>query len=144
VIEVEVRRHIQGPRPAVWALYTDHVSWTDWAGVGRVRLAREGDPPPNGVGCVRAITNAGLTVQEEVLEFEPPKRMAYTVLKGGLPMKDHRGEVTFEDDGDGTLIVWRCRFRSRIPGLGPALRAIVNRVFTRALAGLARRFPASS
>ena len=62
--------------------------------------------------------------------------------EGGLPMKNHLGEVVFEPDGDGTLVTWRCRFDSKIPGLGGPLRVIVTRVFRTALDGLARHaFP---
>jgi hypothetical protein len=50
--------------------------------------------------------------------------------------------VTFEPDGDGTRVVWRCRFDSRIPGLGGLMRRFVTRFFRSALEGLAqRRFP---
>jgi hypothetical protein len=64
-------------------------------------------------------------------------------LVGGVPLlRDHLGEVRFEPDGDGTRVVWRCRFESRIPGLGGLLRALVTRMFRQALEGLARkRFP---
>src|SRR5688572_18464627 len=42
--EVVVRKRIAGGRQAVWDVYTDHVSWSRWAGIGGVRLAREGQP----------------------------------------------------------------------------------------------------
>jgi carbon monoxide dehydrogenase subunit G len=62
--------------------------------------------------------------------------------KGGGPMKNHLGEVIFEPDGDGTRVVWRCRFDSRIPGLGGLMRRFVTRFFRSALEGLAHRcFP---
>ena len=68
--------------------------------------------------------------------------MTYRLVSGGLPMKDHLGEVTFEPDGEGTRVVWRCRFDSRIPGLGGLLQRFVTRFFESALEGLARRhFP---
>jgi len=145
VEQVEVRRHFDAPRQAVWDAYTDHLSWNEWAGMGRVRLARPGEPAPNGVGCVRVIGPGAVAAHEEVLEFEPPKRMLYRVVKGGPLLRDHLGEVTLEDDGDGTLLVWRCRFRPGLPGLGVPLRALITRMFRRALEGLARqRFPDAS
>lgn len=136
---VEVRRLIAAPVPAVWERYTDHVSWTEWAGLGKVRLERTGEPPPNGVGCVRVISNAGFEVHEEVLSFDPPHRMTYRVVRGGVPLRDHLGEVTFEPDDAGTLVVWRCRFDSKIPGLGGLFRVLITRLFRKALEGLARQ-----
>jgi uncharacterized protein YndB with AHSA1/START domain len=135
---VEVTRVIEGPIEAVWNRYTDHVSWTDWAGIGKVTLDRKGDPPPNGVGCVRVISSAGVKVSEEVLTFEPPHRMTYRIVRGGLPLKDHLGEVTFAPQEKGTLVTWRCRFDSRIPGLGGLFRVFITRLFRHALEGLVR------
>lgn len=110
-----------------------------WAGLGTVTLAREGTPPPNGVGCVRCISNAGfLRVYEEVFSFDPPRRMTYRVVKGGPGLKDHFGEVLFAPHNGGTLITWRCQFNAVIPGLGGLLHVLIARLFRKALAGLAR------
>lgn len=136
---VEVQQLIGAPVQRVWDQYTDHVSWTDWAGLGRVRLEREGVPTPNGVGCVRAISSVGVSVYEEVLSFDPPRRMTYRIVRGGLPIKDHFGEVVFEPREGGTLVTWRCQFDSRIPGLGGVFRAVITRLFRNGLRGLAQR-----
>lgn len=136
---VEVEAIVAAPVQAVWDLYTDHVSWTRWAGMGTVRLAREGIPPPNGVGCIRVISSFGIGVEEEVLSFDAPFRMTYRVVRGGIPMRDHFGEVRFEPHQRGTRIVWRCQFESRIPGLGGLFQALITRLFRNALAGLARQ-----
>ena len=135
---VEVKRVIDAPIDTVWARYTDHVSWTEWAGLGKVTLDRQGDPPPNGVGCVRAIASGGVKVIEEVLTFESPRRMTYRIVRGGLPIRDHLGEVDFEPHGDRTLVTWRCRFDSKIPGLGWIFRFFITRLFRNALEGLAK------
>jgi len=138
VQHVEVHEHIAAPIERVWARYTDHVSWTEWARLGRVRLAREGVPPPNGVGAVRAISSVGVTVEEEVLSWEPPHRMTYRIVRGGLPITDHRGEVVFANRNGGTDVTWRCQFNSRVPGLGGVFRAFITNLFRRALRRLAR------
>jgi uncharacterized protein YndB with AHSA1/START domain len=142
VEQVEVRRHIAGAPKDVFAVYTDHVSWTEWAGFGPARLAREGVPAPNGVGCIRVLGPRISAAHEEILGYEPPKRMTYRIVKGFPLVRDHFGEVDFEPDGDGTLVIWRCRFASRIPGLGGPIRRALTRMFGRALDGLAaQRFP---
>ena len=131
--EVEVSHRYDAPPQAVWDVYTDHARWSEWAGTPGSRLTKQGSPDPNGTGAVRAFVGG---LREEVLDFEPPKRMTYTVTAGLFPVKDHLGEVRFEPDGDGTRIVWRCRFESKIPGLGGLLRRVVVSSFTKALEGL--------
>ena len=140
--QVEVVRCFPAPPQSVWDVYTDHANWSAWAGIPKSRLATEGSPDRNGTGAVRVLGQGPASAHEEVLEFEPPKRMTYRVVKGPLPMKNHLGEVMFEPDGDGTRVTWRCRFDSRVPGLGWPMRALVTRIFRNALEGLARHsFP---
>ncbi len=142
--QIEVSRTIPAPLAAVFARYTDHAGWSSWAGLGRVRLGREGRPERDGTGCVRVIGGGPLAVHEEVLSFEPPRRMTYRVVKGLLPMRDHFGEVAFEAVPEGTRIVWRCRFESALPGAGPATAWVVRQVFARVLRKLsALTFPAA-
>jgi uncharacterized protein YndB with AHSA1/START domain len=42
---------------------------------------------------------------EEILDVEPGKRLAYTVLRG-IPVRNYRAEVTLSPSPDGTLIRW--------------------------------------
>lgn len=136
--QVEVHHHFSAPIERVWARYTDHASWSTWAGLGRVTLAREGTPAPNGVGCVRQFAAGGMGLQEEVLTFEPPHRMTYRICRGGGPIADHHGEVLMQPRDGGTDITWRCHFRSRVPGLGSLMRLGIARSFRSALRGLER------
>jgi len=142
VQHVKVERRFDAPPEAVWKVYTDHAGWHAWSGLGRSVLVREGSPDPNGVGAVRALGPPPFAAREAVVAFEPPRRMVYRLVGGPLPMKDHEGEVCIEPDGDGARVVWRCRFASRVPGLGGLLRTGIERAFRRALDGLARvHFP---
>lgn len=137
---VEVERHFAAPVEEVWKVYTDHAGWSRWAGIAKSRLDVEGSPDRNGTGAVRALGPAGATAYEEILDFEPPKRMTYRVIRGGPPMKNHLGEVVLTPDAGGTRLVWRCRFDSKIPGLGGLLKLLLTRVFNNALAGLEKNF----
>jgi len=134
---IEVERHFAAPVEEVWKVYTDHAGWSAWAGIAKSWLEVEGKPDRNGSGAVRAFGSGALGVFEEILEFDPPKRMTYRLVKGGQPIKNHHGEVAFESEGDGTRITWRCRFDSKIPGLGWLLGVFVTRFFRTALEGLA-------
>lgn len=134
---VEVERHFPHPIEVVFSRYVDHAGWSDWAGLGRVRLVREGSPDPNGVGAVRAFSlSPGL--REEVVAFARPERMEYRVTQGAYPLTDHHGEVLFSSAGAGTRVIWRATFRSKIPLLGRPIELGLGWLFGRILAGLAR------
>ena len=133
--KVEVNRTVDAPLERAWAVYTDHAGWNAWAGLQHSSVEREGAVERNGAGAVRCLGSYGFNAWEEILEFEPPARMTYRVVKGGLPMKNHLGEVLFEPDGPGTKVTWRCRFDSRVPGLGWPMRLYVHRFFRSALEG---------
>jgi uncharacterized protein YndB with AHSA1/START domain len=135
---VEVERVIPQPIERVFDRYTDHAGWSDWAGVGKVRLVQEGAPDRNGVGAVRAFASTpGL--REEVVLFERPSRMEYRVTAGPVPMKDHLGEVMFAREGENaTRLTWRVSFRSKIPGIGWLIARGLGVLFRRMLSGLER------
>jgi uncharacterized protein YndB with AHSA1/START domain len=135
--QIVVSRTFRAPRDRVWALYTDHAGWTKWAGLGRVTLEREGTSERDGVGCIRAFHTGGPPTREEVVDFEPPRRMAYTLLSGA-PIRDHRGEVLFEELGTVTVVTWQCRFGAPVPFAGPLLAAGIRFVFERTLRRLDR------
>ncbi len=138
MVTVEVCRRIPVSREEVWRVYSDYEAWSHWAGIGRVRLEKQGRGDRNGVGCIRRISTGGVSVDEEIVEFDPPRRLVYRVIRGGIPIKNHLGEVDFEEEEGGTRVRWRCRFDSRIPGLGFLWRAIVRSVFSRVLSALER------
>ena len=140
---IEVERTFPHSVERVFRRYTDHVGWSDWAGLGKVRLVHGGSPDRNGVGAVRAFAVApGL--REEVVRFDPPAddrasaRMDYRVVAGPIPMKDHLGEVTFVPEGEGTRLTWRVSFSKTLPGLGGAVERALTMLFRRMLAGFAR------
>jgi uncharacterized protein YndB with AHSA1/START domain len=137
--QIEVVRRFPQPPERVWEVYTDHARWSEWSGFPKSRLEREGDTERNGRGAVRGFSGGGVSVHEQVLEFEPPKRMTYRIVRGGFPLRNHLGEVRLEPAEGGTLLVWRCQFDSAIPGLGGLARRFVERMFRGALAGLARQ-----
>lgn len=146
---VEVARVFGAAPDALWSIYTDHAGWKDWAGPAfrGAHLKTRGAPDPNGSGAVRCFGSGPLQVLEEIVDFEAPKRMTYRLISPG-PLADHFGEVLFDPlpgpgAGQRTRITWRCRFRSRIPGLGPLLRIGVERLFRGVLGSLAGRFPAA-
>ena len=113
----ELRKEVPAPPEQVWEVVIDHKGWADWAGIKEAVLRCQGHPPPNGLGAIRVFRAKGLAIEEEIVGFEPPRRMEYR-LTAGAPVRDHRGEVRLEPCDAGTLVIWKVEFRPLIPGTG--------------------------
>jgi len=124
---------------AVFALLADGPSWSRWAGplIRRSTWAREGRPPPGGVGAVRKLGVPPVYSREEIVEYDPPHRLAYTILSG-QPVREYRADVRLRPDGDGTRIEWAASFRPAIPGTGRFVRWYLAAI----VGGFARRLAA--
>jgi len=93
----------------------------------RTYLLREGEPPPDGVGALRRFALGPGGSQEEVVAWEPPRHLAYVVVRG-LPVRNYRADVLLEDDSTGTVVTWRCSVEPLVPGTGAALRLLLRRI----------------
>lgn len=98
---------------------------------------REGSPEPGGVGAIRKLGSPPVWGREEIVEYDPPRRLAYTILSG-QPVRNYLAEVDLTPADGGTAIVWRARFDPLIPGSGPVMRWFLSRI----LGGFARRLAA--
>lgn len=112
----------------VWALVADGARWSDWTTFTRSSLEKEGDPPPDGVGAIRRFGTGPVTSREQVVEFDPPRRLAYTILSG-FPVRNYRATVELTPDGTGTRISWSGTFDAKLPGTGWFVRPFVGRIY---------------
>lgn len=120
----------------VFDLLADGAGWSRWAGPFVVRSwwEREGEPAPGGVGAIRALGSKRVGSREEIVAYERPHHLAYTLLSG-LPARDYRADVHLESHDGGTRIVWSGRFTPKLPGTAPLLR----RFLVATVGGFAKR-----
>ena len=126
--QIESVAHSEAPPQAVWEVLDQVDRWHEWGPWSETRFDREGEPPPGGVGAVRALKMLGTTLHEEIVLHEPTTRMAYE-LHSGLPVRDYRAEVVLSPgDGGGTEISWTASFDGgKMPGSGGAMRLMLGR-----------------
>ncbi len=134
---IEIRARASAPLDTVWEVLHDQAGMAAWTPAGSVRLERDGDPPPDGVGAIRVLSRLGLRVREEITAVEPPTRLAYRLLSGA-PVRDYVGETTLAAVDGGVEIVWTVTLAPRLPGVTPAVRAVI-RALVRGLAAEAER-----
>jgi uncharacterized protein YndB with AHSA1/START domain len=143
---VEARIEVKAPAGVIWAALADSRSWPTWSRNDSAELVREGDPAPDGVGAIRIFRTGRITVREEIVAFEPERRVVYKLL-AGLPARDYEGEVTLTPsagDPDVTVLVWGSTWRPRYPLSGWALRLGFQQVVNRWSADLARHAEAAA
>jgi len=121
---------IDAPPERVFERLVDHEAMTKWPGISRSVLVREGRPR-NGLGAVRRVTAMGVTLEEEVTEFDPPRGYVYRITKG-LPVA-HRGEVKVVPRGEGCTIDWRVELTSKVPLMAPVVISALGWGLPRAL-----------
>jgi uncharacterized protein YndB with AHSA1/START domain len=123
----EARVVARAPREVVWGVLEDSSRYAEWGPWNRVKLVREGDEVPYGVGSQRILTRSPVNSLEEIVAYEPPSRVSYALLKG-LPMRDYVGDVRLADTDGGTEIHWRSSFEPKIPGTGWFFHAFMTKV----------------
>jgi uncharacterized protein YndB with AHSA1/START domain len=133
-----VAAHSTAPPERLFELLADATSWPQWAGplARHGSWEREGTPPPGGVGAIRKLGRWPMYGREEIVAYEPPTHLAYTIVKG-QPVRNYRAAVTLTVDGDRTLISWNGTFDPLIPGTAMLLTAFFRRIITGFAHGLA-------
>ena len=99
-----------------------------------VRILREGEPAPHGLGALREIISgpAMLPVRfvEEITAFEPNRLQEYTIRRCTLPLEHEVGRLRFTPRGDGTEIDWQSWFRIRLFVLSHLATELVAQTLT--------------
>jgi uncharacterized protein YndB with AHSA1/START domain len=139
VASFDVRARSAASKEQVFALVSDATSWPRWAGamIRHGSWVREGDPAPGGVGAIRKLGTRLVGTREQILEFEPPNYLAYTIL-GRQPMRDYRAIVSLDPDEGGTRITWAGAFEPVVPGTGGLIAWLLKRMVGQMVRGLAR------
>jgi len=123
----------------VFAVLADATRWREWAGrmITVSEWAREGDPAPGGVGAVRRLGRPPAFALEQILEYDPPHHLAYTIVRG-LPVRGYHADVDLLPTATGgTSIRWAGAFEPKIPGTGALFAAALHRIVHGYAAGAA-------
>jgi hypothetical protein len=132
-----VEARAAAPVEAIWPLVGEALRWQEWSFLTRTALEREGVPAPDGVGAVRRFTRMGIGSREEVLAWDPPHHLAYTIVSG-FPVRNYRADLTLESEGDGTRIRWSGTYDEKWPGSASAIGALLAHMMQKFATDLAR------
>lgn len=126
---IDVHGSTSADPESVFALLGDSRTWPEWTPIEQAEILEPGGP--DGVGERRSFKTGRVTVEEEIVERVPGRRLTY-VLLSGLAVRDYRAEIDLEPDGDGTAIRWHTTFEPKTFGTGW--------IYRRALAKATRQF----
>ena len=131
---------VQRPVDHVWAVLADHEGMTSWGPGLKVSLDKEGATDRNGLGAVRRIAAPGPApaIVEEIVAFEPGRKLGYRALSG-VPFKNYGGEVVLSPAGTGTRIDYSITIDERVPLVEKAAAAGVGRLLLGALVRASRK-----
>jgi hypothetical protein len=127
---IQAQARSKAPVAEVWPLIGEAHRWKDWSFLTRSELERVGDQVPDGVGAVRRFTRYGVGSREEVVGWDPPRHLAYTIL-AGLPVRHYRADVILTPEGDGTRISWSATFDEKIPATGRLMVVALEKTIAR-------------
>ncbi len=117
------------PPEILWGVVTDHEGMGRWL-PANVKVITA---TPDGVGTVRRVGVGPLSIDEEIVVLEPPRRMVYRIVRG-LPLRYHRGEVRVAPFGDGgSELAWDITIASQIPYFAQVLARALNRSINQGL-----------
>ncbi|XOV78129.1 MAG: SRPBCC family protein [Aestuariibacter sp.] len=136
---IHVEKTLDMPIEKAFEAITDHQNYSLYVGIKEANLLRSGDNEKNGTGAIRQIKAGGMTLQEEITEFQKPTRMAYRIISAKpVGMIHPVGTINLSPVGDKTKVVWHSEFGFRFPVIGQWLDNWFGPKFSKAFSVLLR------
>ncbi|MFO0694024.1 MAG: SRPBCC family protein [Polyangiales bacterium] len=137
-LQVEIHQDFPQPLSQVFADLADHEKLGRILGAPMTRLVDgSGEGGVNGLGSVRRVGPPVLGFEETVVGWKKDELIEYTVSKGG-PIKNHLGRMIFRATPNGCHLHYVITFDSKIPFAGPAIRNVLQKAASEALARYAK------
>ena len=133
VQKIDINMEFRRPVGELFALLSDHEKMGPILGAN-VKRTRDGKDSLNGLGSVRTLNIGPLPgFDETVTAFEKDKLVEYKITRGS-PLKNHKGVMQFYPSGSGgSRLYYTIEFESKIPLLGPVVRAVLESSIRRGL-----------
>ena len=133
VQKIDSNMEFRRPVGELFALLSDHEKMGPILGAN-VKRTRDGKDSLNGLGSVRILNIGPLpSFDETVTAFEKDKLVEYKITCGS-PFKNHKGVMQLYPSGSGgSKLHYTIEFESKIPLLGPVVRADLENSIRRGL-----------
>jgi len=134
---VEIVQEFSRSPAEVFEELADHNRLSRVFGIPVVRI-RDGNTETNGVGSVRRIGVAPLAIEETVVAAVAAKSIDYKITRGGWPLKNHHGRLSFKALPAGrSQLTWRIEFDGALPGSAFLVKQVLGLAISRGLKKIA-------
>ncbi len=139
--------YIHSPIERVWELISNHEGYPEvFEGVTSCKLLKEGKDDRNGVGATREVLIGRVRFVENIVVFDPPRRLEYRVIECSVPLDHELGRIDLIPRGEGTELHWVTTFHVAVPLIGglldPLFRLITRDRFYEGLLELKEKLEA--
>lgn len=124
---VDVAQQYAAPVESVFRALSDHNRLGRVLGIPVKRVA-DGQGDVNGVGSVRRMGLWPVAIEETVMAVVPNASIDYRISKGGAPLRNHHGALSFSKTPRGSQVTWQIAFDAP-----PVIGAVVQQVLTQGL-----------
>ena len=133
VQKININMEFKRPVSELFSLLSDHEKMGPILGAN-VKRTRDGKDSLNGLDSVRTLNIGPLpSFDETVTAFEKDKLVEYKITRGS-PLKNHKGAMHFyPSSSGGSKLHYTIEFESKIPLLGPIIRAGLENSICRGL-----------
>ncbi|NYJ01793.1 uncharacterized protein YndB with AHSA1/START domain [Nocardioides thalensis] len=107
---VVVTKTLRAPIEEVFEAYTDHERLADLPMVISAKVTVPGRTEKNGLGAVREVNGGLIWLREEMVGWERPTLMEYSITRSRPASTHELGRVEFSEVPGGTKVVWTTRF----------------------------------
>ena len=120
--EVKAEMMISAQPQKVWELLTGDTLNAGYSLLGTSGLVAPGEGEKYGVGAIRRISGLLLSLDEEIIYFDPPRQMDFRIVRSSIPL-DHRfGTIRLQPvEGGLTRTIWESSFEVNVPFAGGLL-----------------------
>ena len=132
--EVRVTAESAAAPYKVTTLLADGTTWPQWSPIGEAWIDKESEAV---VGEVRRFKTGRTVSVEEVVAYEPGRRLQYRLLEG-LPLRNYLSTIDVEYVDGGSTITWHSTFEVKRAGTGGFYRWMLRRFLQDMVDGLAK------
>lgn len=114
-----VERNLACPIDYVFQELTDHANYKQFPGITESELLIKGQEIDNGTGARRRIKTSIITLEEDIVGYQPPNLMQYKIIQSSPVKINHIiGDIQLSMKDEITTVKWLSEFIVETPLIG--------------------------